>query len=93
MGSDVRTTDVCFGSKADVWAAKSDVRFTPNSDRESGHVPMVMSALPPKGDIGTLWPVHHFGWRFQQGKVVALTGHIWVSRRENAERVVWQLAR
>jgi hypothetical protein len=24
--------------------AKGDVRFTPNSDRESGHVPMVMSA-------------------------------------------------
>jgi hypothetical protein len=28
---------VRFGSKADICAAKSDVRFAPNSDRESGH--------------------------------------------------------
>src|SRR5262245_50271504 len=28
-----------------------DVRFAPNSDRESGHAAMVMSALPPKADI------------------------------------------
>jgi hypothetical protein len=40
--------DVRFGSLADISAATSDVRFTPGSDRESGHVPMVMSALPPK---------------------------------------------
>jgi len=37
--------------KADISAAKTHVRFTPNSDRESGHVPMVMSALPPKADV------------------------------------------
>jgi hypothetical protein len=29
--------DVRFGSKEDICAATSHVRFTPNSDRESGH--------------------------------------------------------
>jgi hypothetical protein len=29
--------NVRFGSKADMCAAKPHVRFTPNSDRESGH--------------------------------------------------------
>jgi len=32
-------------------AAKSDVRFAPNSDRESGFPQTVMSALPPKADM------------------------------------------
>ena len=31
--------------------AKSDVRFTPNSDQKSRHAEMVMSALPPKADM------------------------------------------
>jgi len=31
--------------------AKSDVRFAPNSDRESGLPQPVMSALPPKADM------------------------------------------
>src|SRR5690348_4446556 len=31
-------TDVRFGSEADICAAKSHVRFTPNSDSKSGHV-------------------------------------------------------
>jgi hypothetical protein len=43
--------NVRFGSKADICAALTYVRFTPNSDRESGHVPMVMSALLPKVDM------------------------------------------
>ena len=43
--------DVRFGSKADICAATSDVRFTPNSDRESRHPQKVMSALPPKADM------------------------------------------
>jgi hypothetical protein len=30
--------------------AQPDVRFTPNSDRKSGHQQPVMSALPPKAD-------------------------------------------
>ena len=29
--------DVRFGSKADICGATAHVRFTPNSDRESGH--------------------------------------------------------
>jgi hypothetical protein len=45
------STDVRFGSKADMCSAKRDVRFTPNSDRKSGHAQMVMSALPPKADM------------------------------------------
>ena len=43
--------NVRFGSKADMCAAKCDVRFTPNSDRESRHPQTVMSALPPKADM------------------------------------------
>jgi hypothetical protein len=44
--------DVRYGSEADSCAAKSDVRFAPNSDRKSGFPQNVMSALPPKADIG-----------------------------------------
>ena len=40
-----------IGSKADMCGARSDVRFTPKSDRESRHPQTVMSALPPKADI------------------------------------------
>src|SRR5262245_1637021 len=43
--------DVRFGSKADSCSAATHVRFTPNSDRESGHPQEFMSALPPKADI------------------------------------------
>jgi hypothetical protein len=43
--------DVRFGSEADICAATSHVRFTPNSDRKSGHRQTVMSALPPKADM------------------------------------------
>jgi len=32
-------------------SANRHVRFTPNSDRKSGHAAMVMSALPPKADM------------------------------------------
>src|SRR5262245_21724381 len=34
--------------------ATGHVRFTPNSDRESGLPQIVMSALPPKADIATV---------------------------------------
>jgi hypothetical protein len=44
-------SNVRFGSKADICAATSHVRFTPNSDRESGFPHKVMSALPPKADM------------------------------------------
>jgi len=43
--------NVRFGSKPDRCIAKSDVRFTPNSDRESGFPQEVMSALTPKADM------------------------------------------
>src|SRR5262249_55989918 len=42
---------VRFGSKADMCSARAHVRFTPNSDRESGHRQTVRSALPPKADM------------------------------------------
>src|SRR5262245_7001952 len=42
---------VRFGSKADICGATSDVRFTPNSDREGRHPQTVMSASPPKADM------------------------------------------
>src|SRR5262245_53405003 len=50
-GSDSFATNVRFGSKADICSAKGHVRFAPNSDRESGLVPIVMSALPPKAHM------------------------------------------
>src|SRR5262245_37426852 len=43
--------DVRFGSKADICSAQAHVRFTPDSDQESGHRQPVMSALPPKADM------------------------------------------
>jgi hypothetical protein len=38
-------SNVRFGSKADICAAKFDVRFAPNSDRESGLSRKAMSAI------------------------------------------------
>jgi|RhiMethySRZTD1v2_1073278.scaffolds.fasta_scaffold57432_6 hypothetical protein len=43
--------DVRFGSEADICSATEHVRFTPDSDRESGHPKNAMSALPPKADM------------------------------------------
>jgi hypothetical protein len=51
IGSDADGSNVRFGSKADMCAAKRHVRFTPNSDRESEIPHRVMSALPPKADM------------------------------------------
>jgi hypothetical protein len=42
---------VRFGSEADMCAAIRRVRFTPNSDGESRHLPRGMSALPSKADM------------------------------------------
>jgi len=42
---------VRFGSKADMCSAKRHVRFSPNSDRESRHAALVMSALHLKADM------------------------------------------
>jgi hypothetical protein len=43
--------NVRFGSKADIGAATSHVRFAPDSDRESRHPKNAMSALPSKADM------------------------------------------
>jgi hypothetical protein len=43
--------DVRSGSEADICSAKANVRFTPDSDRESRHPHKVMSAMPPKADV------------------------------------------
>jgi hypothetical protein len=43
--------DVRFGSLADICSATGHVRFTPNSDRKSGHPQNAMSALPLKADV------------------------------------------
>ena len=43
--------DVRFGSQADICNAATHVRFTPNSDRESGLPQKVMSGLPPEADM------------------------------------------
>jgi len=51
MVIDGTTSNVRFGSEADICSAKSDVRFAPNSDRKSGHQQTVMSALPLKADM------------------------------------------
>jgi len=37
--------------RSSICAAKRHVRFTPNSDRESGLLQTTMSALPPKADM------------------------------------------
>ena len=42
---------VRFESKAGMCSAQARVRFSPNSDRESGFPQTGMSALPPKADI------------------------------------------
>src|SRR5215813_4245536 len=45
------SSNVRFGSLADICSAKGHVRFAPNSDGESGLPQTVMSALPPKADM------------------------------------------
>src|SRR5262245_51726930 len=45
------SADVRYGSKADMCSAQAHVRFTPDSDRESGFPRKVMSALPPTADM------------------------------------------
>jgi hypothetical protein len=49
MGS--ATTDVRYGSQADMGSAKWHVRFTPDSNRESGFQQKFMSASPLKADM------------------------------------------
>ena len=49
--SRLNRTHFRFGSKADICGANRHVRFTPNSDRESGFPQKLMSALPLKADM------------------------------------------
>src|SRR5215813_5413865 len=55
------SSNVRFGSKADICAATSHVRFTPNSDRESQFPQRAMSALPPKADMCSAAAYVRFG--------------------------------
>ena len=48
LGATATSPNVRFGSLADICNAKRHVRFTPNSDRESGPPQNAMSALPPE---------------------------------------------
>jgi len=50
-GSRIASAHVCFGSQADICAATSHVRSTPDSDRESDFSQKRMSALTPKADV------------------------------------------
>jgi hypothetical protein len=51
IGRSSASWNVRFGSKADMCGALAHVRFTPNSDRKSGHAATVMSALHLKADM------------------------------------------
>src|SRR5262249_33983270 len=50
-----------YRSKADICAATSHVRFTPNSHRESEFPQRAMSALPPKADMCSALAYVRFG--------------------------------
>jgi hypothetical protein len=62
------TPNVRLGSEPDICSATSDVRFTPNSDRESGFPQKAMSALPPKADI------QEHGWNVRFGPKAHIDG-------------------
>ena len=49
----LRNAGLRFGSKADVCGATSHIRFTPNSDIDRVFPQTVVSALPPKADMGS----------------------------------------
>jgi hypothetical protein len=51
------TFDVRFGSKADMCGATAHVRFTPNSDRKSGHTPEGLHTGHPKMKLFVPWTV------------------------------------
>ena len=53
--------NVRFGSEADMCGAPTDVRFTPDSDRESGPPQTAMSALLSKADMCGAVPHVCFG--------------------------------
>src|SRR5262245_22425345 len=53
---------------------KRAIRFTPNSDRESGLPAKVMSALPPRADICGALPNVRFGPKADMRNLIRLTG-------------------
>jgi hypothetical protein len=76
-----RRADVCFGSKADICGAATHVCFTSDSDHESGHVPIVMSALPPIAtSIAFFWHVC-FG---PLADILAIRSPRWLEREARA---------
>src|SRR6185312_11191318 len=48
FGVSIEVSDVRFGSEADICAATSHVRFTPNSDRKSRHAANGHVCFPPE---------------------------------------------
>jgi hypothetical protein len=71
--------DVRFGSKADMCAAASHVRFTPNCDRESGHPQRPKHIDPPSAnypqvDIAPCSPYRIMPTRFKTWSVIQLKG-------------------
>jgi len=81
-GVGLRVTDVRFGSKADMCSAQAHVRFTPNSNRESGLSQKAMSALPPKADMcGATRDV-----RFGPKADIAIVAQLFIFRRSVGPR-------
>ena len=76
-GIQLRRGHVRFGSKAEICGAKRRVRFSPNSDHESGLPQTVMSALPPKADMCSAARDVRFG-------PIADIGHVSRSPRRRA---------
>src|SRR5262245_49691986 len=60
-GLPLEGANVRFWPLADITSCSAHVRFTPNSDRESGHPQTAMSALPPKADMCTATAHVSFG--------------------------------
>jgi hypothetical protein len=55
--------------KADICSALDDVRFTPNSNRESGFPQTVMSALPPKATCAVQTGMSALGQKWTSSKL------------------------
>jgi DNA-binding NtrC family response regulator len=63
--------NVRFGSKADICTAIGHVRFTPNSDRESGHVGNPIAAVERELIIETL--IDQRGSRTEAAKLLGIS--------------------
>src|SRR5262245_48142891 len=81
--------DVRFGSLADICGAPTNVRFTPNSDRESRHPHTIMSALPPKADMCGAQPHVCFG---RKADIRFLLTKARSQSRNACNRRAWQLS-